>query len=134
MYYHWPVHNKSYWSKVNSVYLLSVRILSDLNLTTIDTERSYTSYGIFEQKQTYKPYILVGPTVTRRVQDPLAVLHLEKWLCMYLWGNPWNRVHSKTDDYVVCMYLRGNPWNRVHSKTDLCLLMQNPSNLSTHRF
>ena len=28
-------------------------------------------------KETYKPYTLEGPTVTRLVQDPLAVLRLE---------------------------------------------------------
>ena len=28
-------------------------------------------------KQTYKPFTLVGPTVTRPVQDPLAVLNLD---------------------------------------------------------
>ena len=31
-------------------------------------------------KQTYKPYTLMGPTVTRPVQDPLAVLRLENQL------------------------------------------------------
>ena len=33
-------------------------------------------------KQTYKPYTLVGPTVTERVQDPLAVVNLYNRLCM----------------------------------------------------
>ena len=35
-------------------------------------------------KQTYKPYTLMGPTVTRPVQDPLAVLRLENLLYMYI--------------------------------------------------
>ena len=34
----------------------------------------------FGFKLTYKPYTLVGPTVTRPVQDPLAVTHLENQL------------------------------------------------------
>ena len=33
-----------------------------------------------QMKQTYKPYTLVGPTVTRLVQDPLAVKLLNKRL------------------------------------------------------
>ena len=33
-------------------------------------------------KQTYKPYTLVGPTVTRPVPDPLAVLPLKNRLYM----------------------------------------------------
>ena len=32
------------------------------------------------QEQTYKLYTLVGPTVTRPVQDPLAVKHLDNQL------------------------------------------------------
>ena len=30
--------------------------------------------------QTYKPHTLVGPTVTKQVQDPLAVLRLKNQL------------------------------------------------------
>ena len=32
---------------------------------------------LVKTKQTYKPYTLVRPSVTRPVQDPLAVLRLE---------------------------------------------------------
>ena len=32
-------------------------------------------------KQTYKPCTLVGPTVTRQVQDPLAVIIQQKYWC-----------------------------------------------------
>ena len=32
------------------------------------------------KEQTYKPYTLVGPTVTRPVQDPLAVTCLKNLL------------------------------------------------------
>ena len=35
---------------------------------------------VYTNKQTYKPYTLVGPTVTRPVQDPLAVLLLDNQL------------------------------------------------------
>ena len=37
-------------------------------------------YSCNELKQTYKPYTLVGPAVTRPVQDPLAVLCLKNRL------------------------------------------------------
>ena len=33
-------------------------------------------------KQTYKPHTLVGPTVARPIQDPLAVLSLGNRLCI----------------------------------------------------
>ena len=33
-----------------------------------------------EINETYKPYTLVGPTVTRLVLDPLAVIHLDNQL------------------------------------------------------
>ena len=36
-------------------------------------------------QQTYKPFTLVGPTVTRPVQDPLAVTRLENQLALW-WG------------------------------------------------
>ena len=36
------------------------------------------------KKQTYKPFTLVGPPVTKPVQDPLAVKHLNNWLII-LW-------------------------------------------------
>ena len=34
-------------------------------------------------KETYKPYTLVGPTVTRPVQDPLAVVLLDNLLYIH---------------------------------------------------
>ena len=37
---------------------------------------------------TYKPYTLVGPTVTRPVQDPLALLRLENKLFMSFYTIP----------------------------------------------
>ena len=42
-----------------------------------------TSREPFSEKQTCKPYTLVGPTVTRPVQDPLAVTGLKNRLCMH---------------------------------------------------
>ena len=35
-------------------------------------------------KQTYKPYTLVGPTVTRPVQEPLAVVNLNNRQFIFL--------------------------------------------------
>ena len=37
------------------------------------------------EKETYQPYALVGPTVTRPVQDPLAVLLLDNQLYIYIY-------------------------------------------------
>ena len=41
-----------------------------------------TKDGDFLRVETYKPYTLVGPTVTRQVQDPLAVTSLDNRLKM----------------------------------------------------
>ena len=52
-------------------------------LTTSTSVRSFTNGGIIsEQKQTYKHYTLVRPTVTRPVSNTLDVLSLNNQLYM----------------------------------------------------
>ena len=57
-------------------------------------------------KQTYKPYILVGPTVTRPVQDPLFVTCLQNQLYIHCRALERNRYSGHGDrllwlEYVV---------------------------------
>ena len=71
------------WDFQNQPFIFTIKILNTSVLTLSTSVLSFFNGGIIRDLSrltSYKPYTLVGPTVTRPVQDPLAVLSLDNWL------------------------------------------------------
>ena len=86
-----PIANRLYSSSnIESNLVLSLRRIGELWMNRQIMDKLWSNLPSLIQNETngpfftaYKPYTLVGPTVTRPVQDPLAVLLLDNRLNLY---------------------------------------------------
>ena len=67
-------------------------------------------------KQTYKPYTLVGPTVTRPEQDPLAVVNLDNRL--YMRGCVFFLLIKLPTSLLALLFFRGTFHNMFQTRHD----------------
>ena len=67
--------------------------------------KAYTRSKPLGYDPAYMPYTLVGPTITRPVQDPLVVLRLENQLFILLYQGPRTLITKKCFVHIIRRYV-----------------------------
>ena len=85
----------------------------DITVITSSTNvLSFVNGGIVSEQKRLTSLILVGPTVTRPVQDPLAVSLLDNRLHILLRHSTWQHYQSygnQSNSTIISVMLRGDP-------------------------